>query len=570
MPVQVLRHLRKNASQMAYNSLLYNWSLRGGVPDRIIVKPVDPWPGNAQAGLELCTTPDAKQNSEFSNNFTVIEGQQIDLCDEIKRIENLAVTGCWEPVGANQEWLSHMHGFIWLRDLRALGGETAGKQARSMIKDWIKNHTNWQPIAWQAGIIGERISMWIALYENFSVNADDTFQDIFFESLIRQARHLSRVLSGDVQSIDALKAAKGLLYAGLAFEGYETWIDQALKILETEIDKQILGDGSHVSRSPAQLLQALQILLDVRTALISGNYPLPEKIQYAIDRMGPALRFFRYTDKHFGLFNGTQEAPKNGGQDFVECVLGQANVRGKSLQSLPCAGYERMSLGRTLLMFDCGKSPDFPYNKQTHAAPLAFEMSYAKERLFVSCGTHPDSKEWQDSLRSTAAHNTATIDYRNACEIRNDGHMARKVQTVNTLREESKTALLLEASHDGYISLNGISHCRRLYLSGKGYDLRGEDIFTSLISTSISHDIAIRFHIHPRVIVSLVRDGKDALLRLPSGIGWRFHHTNGILMLEDSIYLGEGTRPRKTKQLVIYGQTVEKETKIKWAVQREG
>ncbi len=564
MPLQVLRQLRKSASQMAYNSLLYNWSLRGSVPDRLVVKPVDPWPGDAEAGRSLCGPPSPE------HGFGAAGGDQIDLCDEVGRAEDFTGAGCWEPVGIDRAWLEHMHGFTWLRDLRALGGAAARKAARDMIESWAGRYSGWHAMAWHPGITGERVAMWIALYEVFGASASEGFQDIFFESVIRQARHLSRALPGDAEGIDALKAIKGLLYAGLAFEGCEAWIEQALDALKTEIEKQILGDGAHVSRSPAQLLQALQILLDVRMALSAGGYPLPEKIQHAIDRMGPALRFFRYADKHFALFNGTQEGPKNGGQDFVDCVLGQANVRGKNLQSLPCAGYERMSMGRTLVMFDCGRSPDFPYDVRAHAAPLAFEVSYAKERLFVSCGTHPDSEQWQETLRATAAHNTASIDYRNACEIREDGHMARKVRNVVPLREESKEAMLLESSHDGYVPLNGITHRRRLYLSGKGHDLRGEDIFTSSIGSGITHDVAIRFHIHPRVMVSLVRDGQDALLRLPSGIGWRFHHTGGVLALEDSIYLGEGSRPRKTKQLVIYGQMSEDIAQIKWAVQREG
>ena len=83
-------------------------------------------------------------------------------------------------------------------------------------------------------------------------------------------------------------------------------------------------------------------------------------------------------------------------------------------------------------------------------------------------------------------------------------------------------------------------------------------------------DVAIRFHIHPRVMVSLVGEGDEALLRLPSGIGWRFHQSGGILKLEDSVYLGEDSRPRKTRQIVIYGSMSEPELRIKWAMRREG
>ena len=34
----------------------------------------------------------------------------------------------------------------------------------------------------------------------------------------------------------------------------------------------------------------------------------------------------------------------------------------------------------------------------SHAAPLAFEMSYGRERIIVNCGSHPTNPEWQDML----------------------------------------------------------------------------------------------------------------------------------------------------------------------------
>ena len=71
-------------------------------------------------------------------------------------------------------------------------------------------------------------------------------------------------------------------------------------------------------------------------------------------------------------------------------------------------------------------------------------------------------------------------------------------------------------------------------------------------------------------MVSLIRDGQEALLRLPGGTGWRFTFSAGVMALENSIYLGQGTQPRKTKQLVIYAQTEQKEAEIKWALRKEG
>ena len=500
----LIHKIRKEASEMACNTVLYDWSLRGEAPDRLNVKPADPWPGNVEAGRWLC------------DGAFALGSDQVSLGG-----------GCWEPLGVGEAWLDHMHGFEWLRDLRALGGEEARQQARWLTESWIYYHQKWSAQAWRADMCGSRISMWISYFEFFVEAAGPDFQDIFFDSLVKQARHLSRSLQHDVAGVKMLRALKGLLYAGLACEGREAWAQQALAQLNSEIAKQILRDGAHVSRSPLQHLQALQILLDIRTALAAAGQPLPEPVQHAIDALSAALRFFRYGDGGLAVFHGTQEGPR----ELLEAVLAQANVRGKGLHSLPCAGFEKITMGRTLVMFDCGRSPPRPHDRFAHAAPLAFEMAYGKERIFVSCGTHPGSPDWQEVLRATAAHNTVTLDYRNACEIRADGHFARKPRVVSIVREETKESCLLEAAHDGYALLNGIEHRRRLYLSDQGHDLRGEDILTSQAGPAKPVEVAIRFHVHPRVMVSLTSGGDEALLRLPSGIGWRFHQSGGALKL---------------------------------------
>lgn len=544
MPMQIINKLKHNAQQMACGSALYDWRLRGHTPERFVVRPVDVWAGNPEAGDKL------SQDGSF-----VIDGDQLTLRGE-----------CWEPYGVSAAWINHMHGFTWLRDMRAVGGEQARHHARAMVQSWIRHYGRWHKDTWRPDITGERICMWIS-HADFFGGSKEEFQAPFFDSLIRQARHVRRALPGDLHGLELLRAIKGLLYAGVAFEGYEIWIAQSLAMLEKEIEKQILPDGAHISRSAAQLLQALQILVDIKGALQAAAYPLPEFVQHAIDRAGPAIRFFRYGDKNFGCFNGAQE----GDAALVESVLAQAGTGSKALSSLPSAGFERATLGRTQVTFDTGKIPAWPYDACAHAAPLSFELSYGKERIFVNCGSHPTSPEWQDALRATAAHNALTIDHRNACEIRVDGHFARKVRLSTSMREDSKNAILLEASHDGYMSVNGVTHRRRIYMTDQGNDVRGEDMLTASIPPAKALHVAIRFHIHPRVMVSMIQDGQEALLRLPTGVGWRFHQSGGhYLVLEDSIYLGEGIRPRKTKQLVIYRDVTEENVKIKWALQREG
>ena len=541
--IGLIHNIRRRAAATAYGTAFYQWTLGGAIPTRLVVIPPDPWPGDAERGRWLC-------QDVFS-----IGTAQYPVRD-----------GDFEPKGIPDIWHTHIHGFEWLRDLRALGGDVGRRQARAMILAWIDRYENWNEKTWRADLTGQRIAVWIALHDFFAASADEIFQTNYMASLLRQSRHLSRTLPGAASGVKLLLAIRGLAYAGLAFEGRESWLEQALDLLESETSRQILSDGGHVSRSPQNLQDAMRVYIDIRSALLAGQYPVPDFVQHAIDRMAQALRFLRYSDRHFALFNGTQE----GDPAMIEMVQMLANAHGKVMKCLPDSGYERVTIGRSLLMADVGRAPVWPHDQDAHAAPLAFEFSYGKERIFVSCGSHPVDDEWDDVLRGTAAHCALSLDYRNACEIRKDGHFGRRTRNVVSTREETQGACLIDAVHDGYVPLNGITHRRRLYLSDHGHDLRGEETLSCSVGLSKPVEAIIRFHLHPRVLVSLVRGKQEALLRLPGGSGWRFSHTGGAMALDNSIYLGDGHRPRKTKQLVITAGIDTDFTQLKWALQREG
>lgn len=539
----VQKKFQAGVHAIACTKFVDKWKLAGTIPEKLILSPVDVWKGSAEKARWL-----------IHGGIFMLEGDKLELHD-----------ANWKPDGVDETWIKYIHGFEWLRDLRSLGGNKGRMAARAMIENWICQHPHFEETSWRPDILGTRLSYWLSSFTFFGESAPEEFQEQFYISIARQVRHLSKCVPGNLSGIPLLQAIKGLTYAGLAMEGREQLLEQALNLLHKEIGRQILTDGGHVSRNPQQLLDAIIILIDIKTALRQGGYPCPEKILHALDRAVPALRFFRHADRNFALFNGCQE----GHEDLVKQVLMQSGSRAKTLNSLPHTGYERLAVGRGLIIMDTGKSPKWPHDAGTHAAPLAFEMSYGRERVIVNCGTHPTSAEWQDMLRFTAAHTTLTIDDRNACEIHKDGSLSRKPKKVSNNREDWIGATLVDASHDGYVSVNGITHRRRLYYADQGQDLRGEDTLTCTTGMNKSHKIAVRFHLHPKVSVSLVKEGHEAILALPSGIGWRFTASGAPLTLEDSIYLGEGIRPRKTKQLLITTDMTEDQLQIKWALQRE-
>ncbi|MDX1294612.1 MAG: hypothetical protein R3265_17470, partial [Hyphomonas sp.] len=49
------------------------------------------------------------------------------------------------PAGVSEKWIAHLHGFEWLRDLKALGGDLSRLQGRNMIESWIRHYQACKP-----------------------------------------------------------------------------------------------------------------------------------------------------------------------------------------------------------------------------------------------------------------------------------------------------------------------------------------------------------------------------------------------------------------------------------------
>jgi uncharacterized heparinase superfamily protein len=550
MPYTKLKHKIKDftVGNFFYDLSLKDWFLSDPATDHkdFVVMLSNPWTGNIESGRWIC-------NGSFTMN-----DQQIDYHEDY-----------WEPLGVSEAWIDHMHGFTWLRDLQTLGGDQARRQARSMIGNWMESYQRCHPKIWSAGLTGKRVANWLELYSFYGDCAGDDFQNELVSSIHKQVKHLSRQSAEKLFGLDSFYMAQALIYAGLCLFEREYLLEQGLDVLEKTIDAQILPDGGHISRCPQTLLTTLQILVSIKSAISTGQYPVPAGLESTITKTSQALRFFRHTDKKLALFNGTQESTV----ETLDMVLQKANAKGKILKCLPNSQYERMVLGRSLVMVDAGMPAPHPRDSKSHAAPLSFEFSYGRERIFVNCGTNQLDDDWSSAMRATAAHNMLTVDHRNVCEVMESGHFGRKPKKVTCERDYKPNALLLELTHDGYLPLNGIIHRRRLYLGEQGHDLRGEESLTCATGLSKTHSIELRFHIHPRVMVSLVQGDQEALFKLQGGAGWRFmfngQELDARLSLENSIYLGEGTRPRKTKQLVIRGMMHQDFTQLKWCLKRE-
>lgn len=521
-----------------YGSSLYNLLLRRRSLDRLEFIPPDGWPGDAVHGAAM------------------VDGDFVFVGQLVRDPETV-----WWPDDVSDRWLAACHGFEWLRNLRAVGSDTARNSARTLVLDWIATQGRWKKLSWRPDVLARRVANWLGQTEFLCTGADDEFVSLFRDSIGRQARHLIRVYRFADAGLDRIICLRGLICASLALPGQNRRLLRWLRQLDHEIDRQILIDGGHIERSPAVQLAVLRQLIDIRDTLREAKAEVPSTLQTAIDRVAPMLRFFRHGDGGLALFNDSDE----GEGWFIDVVLTRAEARGKPLDAAPHTGFQRLTANRTLILIDTGGAPPPLFDRHAHAGTLSFEMSIGKERLVVNCGAYADDNaEWRAAQRSTAAHSTVTVEDLNSAVLLSSGHLGVRPENVTVERREADGNSWIESSHDGYLRTLGVTHTRRLYLAANGGDMRGEDT----LEGKGSHKFAVRFHLHPAVNASLVQQGSTVLLRLPSGGGWRLRASGGVTSVQESVYLGVRGEIKRAEQVVISAATQNGYGQVKWAFSR--
>lgn len=522
--------------EICYASPLYRFLLRGPTPRHLARVPPPALPGNAARGAAI------------ADGTLTLAGKSISL----SRLDS--------QTDLPPALYSELHGFAWLDDLAAVGGPAAQEAARRLIGAWLESNDRWSAAAWAPAVLGERIASWLRHARLIARGDNDPLDANVLASLARQMRHLARVYDTGDAGVGRFVALRGLVYGLACGLGSIRRIPWAVRQLSSELHVQVLSDGGHVTRSPADHLRVLAALVDMRDMLKLAELPVPAGVEEAVDLMAEMMALYRHGDGRLALFNGTTE----GDEAAIGAVVGRAAAVSTPMATAAYTGFERLHAGATSVILDCGSPPPKGFDRHGHAGTLSFEMSCSQERLIVNCGAQPAAEPaWQAAQRATAAHSTITIDDTNSSEIVPGNGFRRRAVVAERARETADGNIWVTANHDGYRSTFGLVHRRRLYLAGDGRDLRGEDVLNG------AHNgyATARFHLHPDVRVSMLQNDAAVLLRLPSGSAWRFQATGGRLDLAESVYFGNGER-RRSEQITIQATLEGQGAQLKWAFKR--
>jgi len=512
---------------------------------------------------------------EAKPSFTMGNAKKADdlLAGRFHFAGQLLDVGPWTTAAPSRRFAIWLHEFDWLNDLLAGKSEMHSAKACHYVDGWIDTYGKGNEFVSDPTRLSRRLFNWLALWspalsasgpEDIQLNDKDRLLNRRRSSVLRQLTLLRGSLKSVPPGLPRLTAGCALAMGGARLaEGRTQFLERGLDMLDTELPIQILPDGGHISRSPETCVMALRQLLTLDSLLADRGLEGSRELSRAIDRLAPMVAFFRRAGGELAPFHGGAEIEASD----IAIILRKAPGEPKAFGYGPHVGFQRLDANGTVALIDTGEAAPRPFDLKAHLAPLALDLSTPEGPLITACGFSEEQPEnWARPIRSAAAHSTLILDNRSPGRLLTSDWKRRTIGDavdhvagpVKATRKEQESGIWLESHHEGYLGDYGLAHRRRLFMPRDGHDIRGEDsLFAPIGTVPIRRDqvpFAIRFHIHPKVRVSLSQDKSSALLVVNGKAGWRFRTDGGQVSLEDSVYLATGISPVKTQQLVIYGE----------------
>ena len=364
----------------------------------------------------------------------------------------------WDARDASRLWRYHLHYLEWAFAFAAQPDRARAANAfAGLWRSWQGSVPFGRGDAWHPYVASLRAWALCAVHD--ALVAGTAIQADVDASLVRHAVFLRWHVEHDVGGNHLLKNLKALVGLGVFLDDGRL-VRQATDELRRQLAVQILDDGGHYERSPSYHCQVLGDLIDVAGLLTAAGRPPVSGLAETIESMRSWLGAVLMPDGDVPLFNDCTLV----GRDRVS-LLGPRLPAGDSLIVLEPSGYLVVRPDDRLhLVADVGDPCPRDLPAHAHADCLTFELAVDGERVVVDAGTSTYSPgPVRGRERSTAAHNTVTVDDADQTEVWGVFRAARRARATLERAGDDTDTITIVGSHDGYRRLRGAPVHRRTW-----------------------------------------------------------------------------------------------------------
>ena len=426
------------------------------------------------------TVPSHNWNSEIYRPVNVYQAQ----FQFMGIAADLMAPVTWHNTDFPKLWRYHIQYF---HDLNTETGLSI-KFWQICLTEWVLVNPPMQSISWEPYPLSLRIVNWIIWHLRTG-----GLTPILINHLHTQCRALSQQIEWHIDANHLWANAKALVFAGCFFSQNPAWYQQGMQLIRHICQRQFDTYGGHIELSPMYHALITQDLLELIALHQCYAKPLPNSWTKQLTRMLSWSGALTHPDGEYAFFN---DCAFGIAPDYATlCHIARQLHLSVDLPLRNASGYIHHQSQYYTLIADtaaigCSYQPG-----HAHADSLSFELSYGSQRIIVNSGisTYENNclRHWQ---RSTAAHNTVTLNQQNSSEVWHAFRVARRAQIMKRYISEH----LIAAIHNGY------SRCHRTILHSRQWHLRENLIeITDHVHGKGQYEIDLHCHFHPECRLQL-------------------------------------------------------------------
>jgi Heparinase II/III-like protein/Heparinase II/III N-terminus len=339
---------------------------------------------------------------------------------------------------------------VLAQDFAVNGNHDSLQSLQEYLESWLGANPFQRGMNWTSALeVAFRALSWMWVWHLAGPSLDPAFRQRLSESLYRHGHHLdanlSRYFSPNTHLLGEAVALHALGRVFPEFPESEHWRQTGDRVVRAQMLRQVWPDGAHFEQSTYYQVYAIDMFL--LYSILSGNRE-PEWVErlekmgeYLQAVMGPSRRLPYFGDDDGGRMFHPYGRRDEFGRATLACLseyldrcdfacteqdrwpmalwwLGPRPATKRthsnlSSQMFPNCGMCVLRSGPVHLVFDAG-----PFGEgsagHSHADTLSFTLSVGDREILIDPGTYTyvGDRDARERFRSTAAHNTITINGR--------------------------------------------------------------------------------------------------------------------------------------------------------------
>ena len=365
-------------------------------------------------------------------------------------------------------WGESKYGKLWAYNLNYMDYllqanmdiETGNQLIQCFISDLPQNPTGLEPYP-----IALRGINWIKFLSRTSLRGGATTRQSdaipqINNSLYAQYLILLDNLEYHLMGNHLLEDAFSLLFGAFYFKEQRFW-EVARRLLNQELEEQLLDDGAHFELSPMYHQIILDRLLDCIN-LVQNNKRFDNQDSLLVQMQTKATQMLSWLNTI--TFSNGEIPLLNDSAPGIAPTTQQLNEYASSLNLEPetrnlllsSSGYRRFNAPNYECILDIGSIGPSYQPGHAHADTFSFVLNVNHQPFLIDTGISTyESNTIRLTERGTAAHNTVTVSERNSSRVWSSFRVAQRAN-VKVIKEEKNK---VTATHDGFRSI-GTSHRR--------------------------------------------------------------------------------------------------------------